>query len=335
MCGICGIYNFDHTLPVNPAEIHAMNQTLRHRGPDDEGSYVEGPVGLGIRRLSIIDVAGGRQPIANEDQTVWVVFNGEIYNYKDLRQSLIKKGHRFTTQSDTESILHLYEEVGLDFVNQLRGMFAIAIWDGGQNRLILARDRLGIKPLFYARHNNTLLFASEMKAILQSKDFPREMDDNALAAYFTLSYIPAPLTIFKKIQKVLPGHIMTIQDGDIADKQYWDVQFRPDRSRDESYFIEGVMDLLEQSVEMRLMSEVPLGAFLSGGIDSSTIVALMSKANGSPVNTFTVGFGGDTGGYLDERKYARHGGQPIFNSPPGKRSVAEPPRPHGKDRQII
>lgn len=332
MCGICGIYNFDLSLHVNSAEIDAMNETLRHRGPDDEGSYVDGPVGIGIRRLSIIDVAGGSQPLSNEDKTIWIVFNGEIYNYKDLRKSLIKKGHRFSSQSDTESIIHLYEEVGLDFVNQLRGMFAITIWDSRQNRLILARDRLGIKPLFYAQYNNSLVFASEMKAILQRREFSREMDENALAAYFTLSYIPAPLTIFKGIQKVLPGHVITVQDGKITDQEYWDIQFRPDRSKNEEYFIEGFMDLLQESVNMRLMSEVPLGAFLSGGIDSSTVVALMSKATDTPVNTFTIGFGGDTGGYLDERKYA----QMVANRYATHHREEEVwPSPHGLIEKIV
>jgi asparagine synthase (glutamine-hydrolysing) len=305
MCGICGIYQFESGFPVIYDEVQAMCQTLVHRGPDDEGIYVQGPIGLGMRRLSIIDIVGGKQPISNEDKTIWIAFNGEIYNYRELRKLLIEKGHCFSTNSDTECIVHLYEDLGLDFVKELRGMFAFAIWDERQRRLILVRDRLGIKPLFYAQHNNKLVFASEMKAILQDNNFPRDMNDNALAAYFTLSYIPAPLTIFKKIQKLLPGHILTVQNGQVNIQKYWDIEFEPDRLHSEDYFIEGFMELLQESINIHLISEVPLGAFLSGGIDSSTVVALMSKVINSPVNTVSIGFGGNTGGYLDERKYAR------------------------------
>ncbi len=292
-------------MPVVPEEIRAMCRTLVHRGPDEEGWYVNGQVGLGIRRLRIIDLAGGRQPMASEDQGVWAVFNGEIYNYRELRSTLIQKGHRFATDSDTESIVHLYEEKGVEFVHFLRGMFAIALWDEKRRRLILARDRLGIKPLFYCEYKNQLAFASEMKAILQDRGFPRDINDDALAAYFTLSYIPAPLSLFKGIQKLLPGHLLILENGQKKVQQYWDVAFQPNRSGKEEDFIEGIMGLLEESVGMHLMSEVPLGAFLSGGIDSSTVVALMSKVSPAPVNTVSIGFGGDIGGYLDERKYAR------------------------------
>jgi asparagine synthase (glutamine-hydrolysing) len=305
MCGICGIYHFETGSQANREVVQAMCRTLTHRGPDDEGIYIKGPVGLGMRRLSIIDVAGGKQPISNEDKTIWVIFNGEIYNYQELRKSLIQRGHRFTTDSDTESIVHLYEDKGIEFVDHLRGMFAIALWDEKQKQLILARDRLGIKPLFYSQYNNKLVFASEMKAILQNKLFPREIDNEGMAAYFTLSYIPAPLTIFRGIQKLLPGHLLILKDDRAKIQKYWDIKFEPDRRRKEGYFIEGFMALLQESVNSHLMSEVPLGAFLSGGIDSSTIVALMSRMGSAPTTTITIGFGGDVGGYLDERSCAR------------------------------
>ncbi|MDP2644065.1 MAG: asparagine synthase (glutamine-hydrolyzing) [Desulfobacterales bacterium] len=305
MCGICGIYNYNKDVAVHKSEIAAMCRSMFHRGPDDQGIYTQGAIGLGMRRLSIIDVAGGKQPIANEDESIWIVLNGEIYNYLELREFLVKKGHRFKTNSDTESILHLYEEKGMGFVDDLRGMFAAAIWDNKQRKLIIVRDHLGIKPLFYAMYNGKLVFASEMKAILQDKQFPRGMDDHALAAFFTLSYIPAPLTIYKNIRKLMPGHFLTVADGNLKIEKYWDVEFKPDRSKKENDFIEESMSILHQSVDMQLMSEVPLGAFLSGGIDSGVIVALMSLNGSSRVNTFTIGFGGETGGYLDERKYAQ------------------------------
>lgn len=305
MCGICGIYHFEDALPVNWEVVRAMCQTLTHRGPDDEGIYINGSIGLGMRRLSIIDLGGGHQPIANENRTVWTVFNGEVYNYRELRGFLEKRGHLFSTNSDTECIVHLYEEFGNEFVNHLRGMFAIAIWDERQKQLILARDRLGIKPLFYSRYDNKLVFASEMKAILQDEEFPRAIDDDGLASYLMLSYIPAPLTIFRGIQKLLPGHLLILKNDQIKIHKYWDIEFEPDRRRKEGYFIDRFMALLQESVNTHLMSEVPLGAFLSGGIDSSTVVALMSKVSNHPVNTVSIGFGGDTGGYLDERSYAR------------------------------
>lgn len=305
MCGICGTYSIESGKPAERTEIERMCQTIYHRGPDDNGIYIHDNVGLGIRRLSIIDVAGGKQPISNEDGSIWIVFNGEIYNHQELRKLLIGKGHCFSTNSDTESVLHLYEEKGLEFVDELNGMFAVAIWDCRQKRLVIARDRLGIKPLFYAHHNGQFAFASEMKAIIQDNAFQREIDDDAVAAYFTLSYIPAPLTIFSGIRKLLPGHLIIVQDGKVDFRKYWDIEFRADRSKKESQFIEETMVLLQESVDIRLMSDVPIGAFLSGGIDSSTIVALMSNRSYDKVNTFCAGFGGETDGYLDERKYAK------------------------------
>lgn len=301
MCGIVGILSDkDFSFPLKEA-MHS----LRHRGPDDSGSYEDSHIRLGHARLSIIDVAGGKQPIFNEDNTKCIVFNGEIYNFKDLRQELQENGHLFKTQSDTETILHGYEEWGIDCLQRLQGMFAFVIWDKRERRLFLARDRLGIKPLFYAEYQGRFYFASEIKGILADSRFPREIDQAALAAYFTLSYIPAPLSIFKHIRKLLPGHYLIWQDGKIKARQYWDVLFEPDTSMKEDDCIEHFAWLLKDAVRKQLISEVPLGAFLSGGIDSGAVVALMSTLTDDPVRTFCMGFGGQTGGYLDERGYAR------------------------------
>jgi asparagine synthase (glutamine-hydrolysing) len=301
MCGIFGIISSD----IRRKQIEVATATLSHRGPNDSGFFFAEGVGFGHQRLSIIDLEGGQQPIFNEDRSKCVIFNGEIYNFLELRDQLIKKGHRFSTKSDTETILHAYEEWGEACVEYLRGMFAFAIWDEKEKRLFLARDRLGIKPLFYAEYMGRFYFASEMKSILTEKAFPRDMDELALTSYFVYSYIPAPLTIFTQIRKLLPGHTLTRKNGKTRIRKYWDLYFVPDRDKDEHDFIHEFMDLLQESVEIRLMSEVPLGAFLSGGIDSSTVVALMSGGSTTPVNTFCIGFGGEIGGYLDERRYAR------------------------------
>ncbi|HLG29159.1 MAG TPA: asparagine synthase (glutamine-hydrolyzing), partial [Candidatus Brocadiales bacterium] len=309
MCGISGIYNFkNRDEQVSKETLLKMCLTIRHRGPDDQGIFLDTNIGLGMRRLSIIDVAGGHQPIANEDKTVWIVLNGEIYNYLELREHLQKKGHAFSTRSDAEVVIHEYEEYGEACVEKLRGMFAFAIWDGNKEKLLIARDRVGIKPLFYTRINGSIVFASEIKAILSAlggQGIKREIDWRAFDAFFTLSYIPAPLTIFKDIYKLLPGHVIVCEKGQIRVKKYWDIYYQPDYGKSEDYFIDGFMGLLEESVKIHLMSEVPLGAFLSGGIDSSTVVSLMARNNNSQVNTFSIGFGGNVGGYNDERQYAR------------------------------
>jgi asparagine synthase (glutamine-hydrolysing) len=306
MCGIAGIF-MDHSPDRMELqrEISVMTSCLEHRGPDDYGYAYDDRVALGHRRLSIIDLAGGKQPIYNEDKTLCIVFNGEIYNYLEMKKDLVASGHRFATNSDTETILHAYEEWGEECVQRLRGMFAFAIWDSERGSLFLVRDRLGKKPLFYARYGNRFVFSSEMKSILADPAFRRTIDEEAVASYFTFSYIPAPLTIYKDIRKLEPGHYLTYRDGEMTIKQYWDISFLPDRTRKEEDIIHEFMELLEESVRIRLMSEVPLGAFLSGGIDSSTVVALMSLAQKEKVNTFTIGFGGETGGFDDERKYAR------------------------------
>ena len=301
MCGIFGIISPN----VNRGFLERATSALIHRGPDDAGYYLDGHVGLGHRRLSIIDLAGSHQPIFNEDRSKCIICNGEIYNFKDLRSRLLSLGHIFATNGDTETILHAYEEWGASCVEQLRGMFSFAIWDAAERTLFISRDRFGIKPLFYGVYQGGFCFASEMKAILIDEQFPREIDEHALASYFSCSYIPGEMTIYKGIRKLLPGHNLLLRDGKFSITKYWNPIFNPVIGRSEKYFIQGAMELLQESVGIHLMSDVPLGAFLSGGVDSSTIVALMSEFSDSPVNSICMGFGGDVGGYFDERRYAK------------------------------
>ena len=305
MCGIAGIVFAGGTPPEGRRLIERMTAAIAHRGPDDSGYHVDTGVALGHRRLSIIDVGGGHQPIYNEDRTACVVFNGEIYNFQEVRARLLERGHRFRTDSDTETIVHAYEEWGDGCVERFRGMFAFALRDLRNDRLLLARDRFGKKPLFYASYGGRFVFASEMKAILSDPAFERRLDEEALASYFMLSYVPAPLTIFRGIRKLLPGHVLTVEGGRQRETRYWRLSFRTDRRRREADFIEEIRHRLDDAVRVRLMSEVPLGAFLSGGIDSSAVVACMARASREPVNTFTIGFAGNTGAFDDERKYAR------------------------------
>lgn len=306
MCGICGIYNYGSHEPVGVGILQAMNDTLRHRGPNDDGLYTDGDLGLAMRRLSIIDVGGGKQPIHNEDKTIWIVFNGEIFNYTELQRYLEGKGHSFYTHSDTETIVHLYEEHGDDCVDFLRGMFAFALWDGPSRTLLLARDRVGIKPLFYSdTGKGELLFSSEPKALLASPKVSRDMDFQGLDAYFAYGYIPAPLSIYKTIRKLPGGHVMKIRQSGSSTRKYWDLYFRPEHGKPQSYFEGKFEEIFSEAVKMRLISEVPLGAFLSGGVDSGLVVAYMAEAMKGPPHTFSVGFSGNVGGYLDERPYAR------------------------------
>jgi asparagine synthase (glutamine-hydrolysing) len=306
MCGIVGIYaQNEKTVEELSRSVTMMAACLAHRGPDDQGFYIGKKIALGHRRLSIIDLQTGHQPIFNEDRSICIIFNGEIYNYQEIKSELLGKGHRFASESDTETIIHAYEEWGEASVHRLRGMFSFCIWDERKDTLLLVRDRLGEKPLFYAQYDGNFVFASEMKAILADPRVDRTMDWEALGAYFTFSYIPAPLTIFKSIKKLSPGHLLTCSKGKVRVRQYWDVSFAPDRRKTEGRFIQEYLELLNESVRLQLRSDVPLGAFLSGGVDSSTVVALMSRTNGSAVNTFTIGFGGNIGGFDDERKYAR------------------------------
>ena len=303
---MCGIYGVLELRPSHrPAEelLAKMGQVMVHRGPDDYGHYCDGPLALGMRRLSIIDVEGGHQPIANEDQTVWVVCNGEIYNYRELRAELEKKGHTFGTNSDTEVIVHLYEEIGVNVFTRLRGMFAVAIWDLQQHRLILGRDRLGKKPLYLSRNPNSLLFASTIKALLQDATISKELNFSALNEYLALGYVPAPLTLFKEIEKILPGHYVICERGQISQHRYWDVDPEKLEDRPEEEWVERVREKLLESIRIRLVSDVPLGAFLSGGIDSSAIVAAMAGMTDQPVKTYSIGFEGEDRFY-NELPYA-------------------------------
>ena len=304
MCGIYGIANLRLNSSRDEGLLARMGQSMAHRGPDDEGHFVGEGVALGMRRLSIIDLAGGHQPIANEDETVWVVCNGEIYNYKELRVELEKQGHVFRSQSDTEVIVHLYEEDGLNLFRRLRGMFAIALWDSNHSRLILARDRLGKKPLYICRQSDRVLFASEMKSILEVDGIARDINPQALREYLALGYVPAPWTLLKGIEKLLPGYYMIVEKGGLRYEQYWDVPQTAIENRSEEEWIERVREKLLESVRIRLVSDVPLGAFLSGGIDSSAIVAAMARLTDRPVKTYSIGFEGRDGFY-NELPYAQ------------------------------
>lgn len=304
MCGIAGFVDQgDFSAEERTAILTRMCQVIFHRGPDDQGIQVNGPVGLGMRRLSIIDLAGGHQPMSGEDGTVTIVFNGEIYNFHELHEQLKARGHQFKTNSDTESIVHCYEEFSDACVKHLRGMFVFAIWDAKSKTLLLARDRAGKKPLYYTRTaRGSFIFGSELKSILEHPDVEREIDLEALDAYVTLGYVPDPLSIFRGIHKLPPGHTLTYSQDKITLKQYWDFTYEPAPVRTEEAYVEELRVLLEDAVRARLISDVPLGAFLSGGIDSSTVVALMAKLMGQPVKTFSIGFREDS---YNELKYAR------------------------------
>jgi asparagine synthase (glutamine-hydrolysing) len=270
-----------------------MNSAMVHRGPNDAGTFFDSNISLGHRRLSIIDLDGGHQPVHNEDETVWVVYNGEIYNFLQLKVDLESKGHRFYTSSDTEVLVHLYEEYGDDLVQYLRGMFAFALWDSTKKRLLLARDRLGIKPLYYSSIGNSLIFASEIKSLLKSEDIVPSVNVTALHDYLTFRHNLAEETMFQGIHKLLPGHILIYSDGNISISQYWDIPMCKTKEMPEEYYVENLKNLLEDSVRMRMMSEVPLGVYLSGGIDSGIITGMMSKMVDDPIETFSVGFGSD------------------------------------------
>jgi asparagine synthase (glutamine-hydrolysing) len=291
MCGIAGRFNFNPSHAVSRAGLVAMTDAVIHRGPDAGGYYLDGAIGLGHRRLSIIDLATGDQPIGNEDGSVQVIFNGEIYNFAEVRRELIAHGHRFRTNSDTEVIAHGYEQWGEHCVDRFRGMFAFAVWDATSRRLLLARDRLGVKPLYYAAVPGGIVFGSEIKSLLEDPEVPREWRAEALDAYLTLLYIPAPDTIYRGIHKLPPAHILIAERGTIRTSRYWDLEFTGDGdpAREEDYLAE--LDAhLREAVQLRLVSDVPLGAFLSGGIDSSTVVAYMVEASRTPPVTIAVGF---------------------------------------------
>lgn len=302
MCGICGIYNYQNSAPVDPAVLTKMNRALSARGPDDEGYFFGGNIGLANRRLSIIDVGGGKQPIFNEDGTIGIVYNGEIYNYAELKKTLQAKGHRFKTNTDTEVIVHLYEEHGEECVTFLNGIFSFALWDSKKEKLVLARDRFGIKPLCYFNKNGRLLFASETKSIIQDTDVRREIDFEAVHHYLTYLSVPSPLTIYKGIKKLPPASILICQQGRVTEKKYWSLSPQRLTFTGIEHYCDMFYDLLKDAIKMQLMSDVPLGAFLSGGIDSSSIVGLMAGMSSQPVKTFSIGF--EEKGY-NELQYAR------------------------------
>lgn len=289
MCGICGVFNYNIKHRLDSSGIEAMNATMKHRGPDDDGFYVQQNIGLGHRRLSIIDLATGHQPLSNEDKTVWIAYNGEIYNYLNLRNELESKGHVFRTKSDTETIIHAYEEYGADCVDRLRGMFAFAIWDEAKQRLFLTRDRLGIKPLYYYIDKDSVVFASEIKALL-AWGIKAEVNKRVLDSYVTLGYVPAPNTMFKGIYKLLPGHNLICSNGEVKLHKYWDFDHIQPEEKPESYYSERLLELLSECIDIRLMSEVPLGVFLSGGLDSSIIVSMLGQRDYKPLRTFSVGY---------------------------------------------
>jgi asparagine synthase (glutamine-hydrolysing) len=309
MCGIAGFYNYDNGALAPEARLHAMLDSIVHRGPDDHGVLVDRDLAIGMRRLSIIDVAGGHQPIFTEDGAIGVVFNGEIYNFPELQARLKAKGHVFKTNSDTEVIAHLYEELGEKCVDELRGMFGFAVWDSRKRRLFIARDRLGIKPLYYTEHNGALIFGSEIKTILRHPGVPRVMNASAMRNYLALKYVPAPQTMFEGIVALPPGHAMIVDERGIRTWQYWDFSFaqaNDTRSyKSEREYTEELSRLLREVIKMHLISDVPFGAFLSGGVDSSTIVALMSEVLNEPVKTFSVGFAGKGEAQYSELPFAR------------------------------
>jgi asparagine synthase (glutamine-hydrolysing) len=302
MCGICGIVNFKKEESIAEETLKRMNQSLIHRGPDDEGAYLENNVGLAIRRLSIIDLETGHQPIHNEDGSVWMVFNGEIYNYKELRAELQNSGHIFYTNTDSEVIVHAYEQYGEECVSKFRGMFSFALWDKRQNALLLARDRFGIKPLYYSIARDKIIFGSEIKSLLQSNSISKDLNFVAIDSFFSFSYIPGPQTIFNKINKLLPSHILVLKEGKINIKKYWTLDFSLKINASEDAYINRLSELLDETIDLHLRSDVPLGIFLSGGIDSSTIAYLASRRYAQPLKTFTIGFDDEE---FNELQYAR------------------------------
>lgn len=290
MCGIVGYVDRDIQCPGDEGVVRAMCSAIRHRGPDDEGTYCAHGVAMGVRRLSIIDLAGGHQPIHNEDETVWVVFNGEIYNFAELREQLEAKGHRFRTRTDTEVIAHLYEEFGPDCVDHLRGMFAFAVWDAARRSLLLARDRVGKKPLFYTEVGGRLYFASEIKALLTVPEIARRPDRLAILDFLVYGYTYGERTAFEGVRRLPPAHVLTWSEGQIATRRYWHPDHSAASESDPATVLPTLLDLLDEAVRIRLVSDVPLGLLLSGGIDSGLTLAMMSRASDEPVETFSIGF---------------------------------------------
>ncbi|HIH44343.1 MAG TPA: asparagine synthase (glutamine-hydrolyzing) [Candidatus Methanoperedenaceae archaeon] len=303
MCGITGILNFDGST-VDSTLLESMAALIRHRGPDDEGYYFDDNVGLGHRRLSIIDLQTGHQPMSNEDETIWIVFNGEIYNYLELRKELLP-GHKFRTQSDTEVLIHLYEEYGERCLDKLNGMFAFAIWDTRKRRIFAARDRLGIKPFYYFSDGSHFIFSSEIKAILKHPAVRREPDHEAIIDYLTFQFCLGDKTLFNGIKKLLPGYylILDAASHDVSLHKYWDIQYSIDTYHTEDYFSDKLLMLIEDAIRLQLRSDVPLGAYLSGGLDSSTVTCIASMLSSNRIKTFTGGF--NEGRDYDETEYAK------------------------------
>jgi asparagine synthase (glutamine-hydrolysing) len=306
MCGIAGFINREKNAPTaeRAGLLDKMCRVITHRGPDEQGAVVTGRAALGMRRLSIIDLKSGQQPIYSEDGNLAIVFNGEIYNYRELKTKLEARGHKFKTNSDTETIVHAFEEYGADCVSHLRGMFAFAIWNKRDESLFIARDRVGKKPLFYAlTEQGNFVFGSEMKVLLTHGEISKEIDFSALDAYLTFGYVPEEFCIFKNVYKLLPGHFLTFKNGEIKTQKYWDFNYRKVSGiKTEAEYIEILREKIKDAVKIRLISEVPLGAFLSGGVDSSSVVAMMSRILDAPVKTFSIGFNEDS---FNELKYAR------------------------------
>ena len=305
MCGIHGIIQLDGT-PADAQLLSRMGRVTAHRGPDDEGRHADGPCAIGMRRLSIIDLAGGHQPISSQDGRLWLVCNGEIYNFRELRRELEVRGHRFKTHSDSEVVLYAYAEYGDSFVERLNGMFGFALWDGIRRRLLVGRDRLGIKPIYIADDGARLAFASEAKALLELPGVDRDLDPAAVASYLQLGYVPAPQSMFRGIRKLPPATLLVVEDGRVEQRRYWRVPNRVDRSVPEREWIERLRARMEESVRMQMVSDVPLGAFLSGGVDSSGVVAFMARASAEPIKTYAIGFGGSRADeFYNELPYAR------------------------------
>ena len=305
MCGIYGIYSGDGPR-LDAAILKPMDTSMVHRGPDDTGHYIGDGIAMGMRRLSIIDLEGGHQPIANEDRSVFVVCNGEIYNYRELREELKRNGHTFSTGSDTEVLVHLYEQFGDDFVEHLSGMFGFALWDSKHRRLLIARDRLGIKPLYVLRQAGRVVFASEAKTILKAPGVSARLDPVALGEYLSLGYVPAPFSMLEGIEKLPAGSMMVCDAEGVRIRKYWQLPNKVDDSLTPDDCANAILETMERAVVSQMVSDVPLGAFLSGGIDSSAVVALMSRNSDQPVKTFSIGFGGSSGGaFYNELPYAK------------------------------
>jgi len=305
MCGIYGIYRFDGAA-VAAEQLQAMGDITRHRGPDDQGLHIDGPCGIGMRRLSIIDLEGGHQPISNADDTSWVVCNGEIYNFRELRTSLEALGYRFKTHSDTEVMLHLYDHYGDGFVHHLNGMYNFALWDARRRRLLIGRDRLGVKPLYVTQDGARLAFATEAKALLALPGMRAELDAEALASYLHLGYVAAPHCLFKGLRKLPPASLLSIEDGKVEQWQYWRLPGEVDRSLSHEDWVAQVRGHLDRSVRMQMVSDVPIGAFLSGGVDSSAVVAYMARHSQHPIKTYAIGFeGGKAEALYNELPYAK------------------------------